>query len=224
MDLDWQKIFDEESTKPYMKRLQNFLLEEKIHHQEIYPPYSQIFSAFEYCSFKDLKVVIVGQDPYHGEGQAHGLSFSVPLGIKPPPSLKNIFKEIHQDLQIPIPNHGNLISWAKQGVLLLNATLTVRKGEPKSHAEKGWEEWTDRIIDAIFNKTTPVVFLLWGKHAQEKLKKVERSHHLLLKAAHPSPFSAHSGFFGCKHFSKTNQFLLEHNQTPIDWSLPKDVL
>lgn len=183
----------------------------------VFPPAKLIFNAFDLCSFDDVKVVILGQDPYHGEGQAHGLSFSVPDEIKVPPSLRNIYKEIYSDLGKEIPESGNLESWAKQGVLLLNATLTVEQSNPGSHQGKGWEEFTDATIKKISDDKEHVVFLLWGKYAQAKAELIDESKHLVLKAPHPSPFSAHSGFLGCKHFSKTNEYLKDKGFTPINW-------
>jgi uracil-DNA glycosylase len=218
MEHSWAQKLESEFSKPYFLDLQSFLSAELRQGIKFYPPADLIFSAFCNTSFEDTKVVIIGQDPYHGPGQAHGLSFSVPLGVTPPPSLQNIFKEISRDLHLPIPNHGNLIHWAKQGVLLLNATLTVRDGEPKSHYGRGWEIFTDKVVELLSSRQDPIVFLLWGKSALEKCQKfVDAKHHLILKAPHPSPFSAHSGFFGCSHFSKTNEFLTSIVKTPIDW-------
>ena len=184
----------------------------------IYPPQSDWFNAFEYCPFDQVKVVIIGQDPYHNAGQAHGLSFSVPKGVKPPPSLKNIFKELQTDLQLPIPAHGDLSAWAQQGVLLLNACLTVEAHSPGSHQNKGWEVFTDKVIRTISDKQTGVVFMLWGNFAKQKKHLID-GQHLVLEAAHPSPFSAHQGFFGCQHFSKANAFLSAHQKSIIDWRL-----
>ena len=184
----------------------------------VYPPENLVFNAFAHTPYDKVKVVIVGQDPYHGAGQAHGLSFSVPRGVKPPPSLKNIFLELNQDLHVPVPNHGCLEKWADQGVLLLNATLTVRAGEPKSHHDKGWERFTDAVIDILAERKDPIVFLLWGKSAQEKGQRLIGTHHAVLQAAHPSPYSA-TGFFGCRHFSKANALLQQWGKTPINWSL-----
>jgi uracil-DNA glycosylase len=221
MESGWKDVLQEELTKPYMKQLQEFLAREIAEGKTIYPPEPLIFNAFCQTPFAEVKVVIVGQDPYHGPGQAHGLSFSVPKEIPMPPSLKNIFKEIEEDLSIPIPSHGNLLSWAKQGVLLLNATLTVRKAEPKSHYGNGWEIFTDAVIKKLLEKKDPIVFLLWGKSAQEKCEHVFQGnshHHLVLCAAHPSFYSV-SGFFGCKHFSKTNEFLKKVGKSPIRWQI-----
>ena len=189
-------------------------------HKVIYPPGTLIFNAFNQTPFNKLKVVIIGQDPYHGAGQAHGLSFSVQNGIKPPPSLVNIYKEIQRDIGIAMPKeYGNLTNWAQQGVLLLNAALTVRDGEPFSHAKFGWADFTDSVIQKISDNKKGVVFLLWGKFAQDKQVLIDETKHHVLKAAHPSPFSADKGFFGCKHFSKTNEFLVKEGHQPIDWKL-----
>ena len=186
----------------------------------VLPPRHQTFRAFELCPLDKVKVVILGQDPYHGEGQAHGLCFSVQPGVRPPPSLVNIYKELESDLGIPRPRHGFLESWAKQGVLLLNSVLTVEMGQAAAHQGKGWEPFTDEIIRIVNAKTEPVVFLLWGAYAQKKAAFVDADRHLVLKAAHPSPLSAHNGFLGCRHFSKANAFLEANGQTPIDWTLP----
>ena len=221
MDKTWLDVLKDEFEKPYMKNLQKFLSEEVLNKNKVFPEKKDIFNAFCYTSLDNVKVVIMGQDPYHGDGQAHGLSFSVLRDVKPPPSLRNIYKEIHQDLGLTTFNHGCLTGWAEQGVLLLNATLTVREREPKSHYKMGWEVFTDRAIDIITNKKEPVVFLLWGKSAQENFQKLldnKKSHHLVLTAAHPSFYSMRN-FFGCKHFSKTNDFLKKNNKTPIDWNI-----
>ena len=197
-----------------------FLKTEKALGKIIYPPGSEIFNAFLHTPLDKVKVVIIGQDPYHGAAQAHGLSFSVPYGIKPPPSLVNIFKEISNDIGLEMPkNVGNLTYWADQGVLLLNASLTVRAGEPNSHAQIGWMDFTNAVIQIISEKKEGVVFLLWGKFAQEKQLLINHNKHLILKAAHPSPFSADKGFFGCKHFSKTNEYLVQSGKSPIDWRI-----
>ena len=185
----------------------------------VYPPEDLIFNAFKLTPLEKVKVVIVGQDPYHGQGQAHGLCFSVNAGIKLPPSLKNIFKELHTDLGIPVPTSGNLESWAKQGVLLLNAVLTVRSGEPGSHQNRGWEQFTDRVIRLLSEKKHRVVFLLWGRYAQAKESLIDKQKHFILKAAHPSPFSAYQGFFGCRHFSQTNKILQKEDMEPVEWKL-----
>lgn len=218
MEEGWLKELKEEFEKPYMKDLQAFLREEIASGKTVYPPQELIFNAFCQTPFHKVKVVIMGQDPYHNPKQAHGLSFSVPVGVAPPPSLKNIFQELKEDLKIPAAPHGCLLSWAKQGVLLLNATLTVRENEPKSHYGKGWESFTDAAIRKLAEKKDALVFLLWGKSAQEKCEHIVKDkRHLLLESPHPSPFSVHSGFFGCRHFSKANQFLEKHGKTPIDW-------
>jgi uracil-DNA glycosylase len=214
----WGKILDDEFNTESFHQLKNFLVEEKKAHQ-VFPPGGDIFSAFAFTPFQEVKVVILGQDPYHGEGQANGMCFSVPEGIKPPPSLVNIFKEIHTDLGLEIPKHGNLEHWARQGVLLLNATLTVRAKHPGSHQNKGWEEFTNQAIKKLSDQRFGVVFLLWGKYAQDKEKLIDQSKHYILKAPHPSPFSVYRGFFGCKHFSKTNEILINIGKNKIDWSL-----
>ncbi len=216
----WKAELKEEFTKPYFLQIATFLKTEKALNKIIYPPGTLIFNAFNQTPFNKLKVVIIGQDPYHGAGQAHGLSFSVQNGIKPPPSLVNIYKEIQRDIGIAMPKeYGNLTHWAQQGVLLLNAALTVRAGEPFSHAKFGWADFTDSVIKKISDKKKGVVFLLWGKFAQDKQVLIDETKHHVLKAAHPSPFSADKGFFGCKHFSKTNEFLIKEGHQPIDWKL-----
>jgi uracil-DNA glycosylase len=216
----WKAELKEEFTKPYFLQIATFLKTEKALNKIIYPPGTLIFNAFNQTPFNKLKVVIIGQDPYHGAGQAHGLSFSVQNGIKPPPSLVNIYKEIQRDIGIAMPKeYGNLTHWAQQGVLLLNAALTVRAGEPFSHAKFGWADFTDSVIKKISDKKKGVVFLLWGKFAQDKQVLIDETKHHVLKAAHPSPFSANKGFFGCKHFSKTNEFLIKEGHQPIDWKL-----
>lgn len=216
---DWDEILKDEFSKPYYKELRKFLKAEYQNHT-VYPPMNDIFNALRCTSFADTKVVIIGQDPYHGAGQAHGMCFSVKKGTPPPPSLQNIFKEIHSDLGIDMnAGHGELTAWAKQGVLLLNTVLTVREGEPNSHKNMGWETFTDRVISELNNKQTPVVFLLWGAHARKKASVITNPIHYKLTAPHPSPLSAYNGFFGCKHFSKTNELLKASGQTPIDWHL-----
>jgi uracil-DNA glycosylase len=212
----WGKVLQEEFNKPYFLQLKDFLMEERKRHV-VYPPGKFIFSAFNHTPFNNVKVVILGQDPYHGQGQANGLCFSVSDGIKMPPSLVNIFKEIENDLEYPIPNSGNLERWADQGVLLLNAMLTVRANEPGSHQGKGWEIFTNSIIQHLSAQKQGVVFLLWGKYAQAKETLIDGTKHHILKAAHPSPFSAYNGFMGCKHFSKTNALLLGQGKQEIDW-------
>jgi len=216
IDPSWKLKLVNEFDAPYFERLTTFVRNEYATH-EIFPPAKLIFNAFNLCPFEDIKVVIIGQDPYHGAGQAHGLSFSVNEGIALPPSLKNIYKEIRSDLGIePLP-HGNLERWATQGVLLLNATLTVQANMAGSHQKKGWETFTDSAIKAIAQDKEHVVFLLWGNYAQQKAQYIDSSKHLILKAVHPSPLSAHRGFFGCKHFSQANQYLNEHGLEPINW-------
>ena len=214
----WKAVLSDEFNKDYFLKLKQFLLDEKKRYA-IYPNGKDIFNAFNYTPFAKVKVVILGQDPYHGLGQAHGLSFSVLKGSKPPPSLRNIFKELHADLNFEIPNHGDLTTWAQQGVLLLNAALTVREKQAASHQKKGWEQFTNRVIKEISDKKENVVFLLWGRFAQDKEILIDSTKHHILKAPHPSPFSAHSGFFGCKHFSKTNYLLSQQNQAPINWQI-----
>lgn len=213
----WKEILKPEFTKPYFLQVVTHLKTEKASGATIYPPGQLIFNAFNTTRFTDVKVVILGQDPYHGSGQAHGLSFSVPDGIATPPSLQNIYKELHTDIGMSIPASGNLIHWAKQGVFLLNAILTVRANEPASHAKIGWMDFTDAVIRKISDNKTGIVFLLWGKFAQEKQVLIDETKHFVLKAAHPSPFSADKGFFGCKHFSRTNEILLKQGLEPIDW-------
>lgn len=214
----WHAVLNNEFEKDYFKLLNAFLTEEKKVH-EVYPPESLIFNAFDSTPFNNVKVVILGQDPYHGPDQAHGLCFSVLQGIKQPPSLVNIFKEINADLGLPRPAHGNLSAWAKQGVLLLNATLTVRAHTAGSHQKKGWETFTDAAIKAVSENLSGVVFLLWGNYAQAKSALIDTSKHHILKSVHPSPLSASRGFFGCKHFSKTNELLVDAGKIPIDWNL-----
>lgn len=218
IDNSWYQVLKEEFEKPYFQQLKEFLVAEKKSHV-IYPPGSLIFNAFNSTPFHHVKVVLIGQDPYHGAGQAEGLSFSVPLGIKPPPSLVNIYKEMKDDLGLEPPRHGHLGAWAQQGVLLLNAVLTVRAGQPGSHRGKGWELFTDRVIQLLSEQREHLVFFLWGKYAQEKVALINESKHLVLRAAHPSPYSAASGFFGCKHFSKANAYLELHGIQPIQWKL-----
>ena len=219
IEASWKKELKEEFDKPYFEQIVHFLKEEKKAGKTIYPPGKQIFNAFEFTPFDKVKVVIIGQDPYHNPGQAHGLSFSVPDGVPPPPSLVNIFKELRDDLEIPIPNTGNLEKWAKQGVLLLNASLTVEATKPMSHSQIGWHLFTDEIIKHISKDKDQVVFLLWGKFAQNKETLIDATRHKILKSAHPSPLSAYNGFFGCKHFSKTNNYLREMGEKQIDLSL-----
>jgi uracil-DNA glycosylase len=216
----WKNVLKGEFNKDYFAEIVTWLKTEKISNSTVYPPGSLIFNAFDQTPFEQLKVVVIGQDPYHGPGQAHGLSFSVPEGVKPPPSLQNMFKELRSDLGIQMPtDYGNLTQWAKQGVLLLNASLTVRANQPNSHARIGWMEFTDAVIKTISAKKSNVVFLRWGRFAQEKQPLIDETKHYVLKAAHPSPLSADKGFFGCRHFSKTNAILVKHGKDPIDWQL-----
>lgn len=215
----WKEMLKDEFAKPYFQSIVLHLKTERQQGKTIYPPGSLIFNAFNTTPIDQVKVVILGQDPYHGPNQAHGLCFSVQAGVPPPPSLVNIFKELQEDLGIRIPNHGNLTQWAKQGVFLLNASLTVRAGEPMSHAKIGWATFTDTVIKKISEERPHVVFLLWGKFAQEKKILIDEDKHCILKAAHPSPLSAHAGFFGCKHFSKANAYLVSKGIDPVDWQL-----
>lgn len=215
---DWDEYLKDEFTKEYYLRLRNILAKE-YKTRKIYPDMYDIFNALKYTSYADVKAVILGQDPYHGEHQAHGLCFSVQNGVTPPPSLMNIFQELHEDVGCSIPDHGNLSAWAKQGVLLLNTVLTVRQGIPNSHQGIGWEQLTDRIITLLDQKDAPVVFLLWGKYAKAKKSLLHNPKHLVLISSHPSPRSVEYGFRGCHHFSKTNAFLQKHDVAPIDWQL-----
>ena len=205
----WKEVLKDEFNKDYFQRVVAHLKMEKAMGRVIYPPGSLIFHAFDATPFEKVKVVLLGQDPYHGQGQAHGLAFSVQHGVKPPPSLVNIFKELNQDLGVPVPNHGHLEAWAKQGVFLLNASLTVRAAEPLSHSKTGWHEFTDAVIKKISDLRQNVVFMLCGKSAQDKQVLIDETKHFVLKAAHPSPYSADKGFFGCRHFSKTNEYLVK---------------
>ena len=214
----WKSVMMEEFQSPYFATLKEFLLEEK-NKYTLYPPGRLIFNAFQRTSFEKVKVVILGQDPYHGKGQAHGLCFSVPSGIPKPPSLVNIFKELHSDLGTPVPEHGNLEKWADQGVLLLNATLTVRDSQAGSHQKRGWETFTNRVIELVSQEKSGVVFLLWGRFAQAKESLIDGNRHLVLKSAHPSPLSAYNGFYGCRHFSRTNDYLVQQGKSGIDWLL-----
>lgn len=219
IDASWKKVLNQEFDKMYFQQIVAHLKTEKATKAVIFPPGGLIFNAFNCTPFDTVKVVILGQDPYHNVGQAMGLSFSVPDGEPPPPSLQNIFKELHQDIGMAIPTTGNLTPWAKQGVLLLNAVLTVRANEPASHSKIGWMNFTDAVIQKISDEKENIVFLLWGKFAQEKQLLIDETKHLVLKAAHPSPLSAYNGFFGCKHFSRTNEALIKNGINPIDWSL-----
>ncbi len=214
----WKQVLKKEFAAPYFRDLKQFLVEERARYT-IYPPGKQIFSAFDNTPFHEVKVVILGQDPYHGPGQAHGLCFSVSKGVNPPPSLKNIFRELRDDLGIPEPAHGNLGSWTRQGVLLLNATLTVRARQPGSHQNRGWEKFTDAAIAALSEKRSGLIFLLWGSYAQAKEGMIDTGKHHVLKAPHPSPFSAARGFFGCRHFSVTNKLLRKQGKEAINWAI-----
>ena len=215
---EWDGLLAEEFRKDCYLRLREFLKAE-YSSRNIFPPMNDIFNALRYTSYSDVRAVILGQDPYHGMGQAHGLCFSVKKGVQPPPSLQNIFKELNADLGIAPPNHGELTEWAKSGVLLLNTALTVREGQANSHRNQGWEILTDRVIELLNQREAPIVFLLWGGNARAKAKLITNKHHLVLQCAHPSPLSAYNGFFGCRHFSKCNDFLVAHGMTPIDWRL-----
>ena len=219
MEASWKEVLNNEFSKPYFLQIATHLKVERATGKKIYPPGSQIFNAFDKTPFDKVKVVILGQDPYHGPGQAMGLSFSVPDGVPPPPSLKNIFKELLNDIGMAIPTTGNLTPWAERGVFLLNASLTVRATEAGSHALVGWQQFTDTVIQKISDEKEGVVFLLWGKFAQAKIPFIDETKHHVLKAAHPSPLSAHNGFLGCKHFSKTNALLQKNGKDPIDWSI-----
>lgn len=215
----WKAALKPEFAKTYFQNIVTFLKTEKMANRTIYPPGSLIFNAFNTTPYDNVKVVILGQDPYHGPGQAHGLCFSVAQGVPPPPSLVNIFKELQTDVGVAIPDHGNLTKWAEQGVLLLNASLTVRAAEPMSHSQIGWAEFTDNVIKKISEEKENVVFILWGKFAGAKQVLIDETKHLVLKAAHPSPLSAYSGFFGCRHFSKANDYLMKNGRDPINWAL-----
>lgn len=216
IEQSWKQHLMPEFDKPYFVNLTNFVRDE-YRTKTIYPPAKLIFNAFDQCPFDEVEVVIVGQDPYHEPGQAHGLCFSVNDGVEIPPSLQNIYKEIHDDLGKPIPRSGNLERWARQGVLLLNATLTVQAHRAGSHQGKGWEEFTDAAIRHLANERQNLVFILWGAYAQRKGENIDTNRHLVLKSPHPSPLSAHRGFFGNKHFSKANEYLVAHGKKPIDW-------
>jgi len=217
----WLDRLRAEFAKPYMAELKRFLVDEKANGKRIFPKGSEWFRALDLTPPDKVRVVILGQDPYHGLKQAHGLCFSVPGGVQPPPSLQNIYKELESDLGIKRPSHGFLEHWAKQGVLLLNSVLTVEMGRAASHRDRGWERFTDAVVAEVNAKPEPVVFLLWGSYAQKKAAFVDEARHLVLKAPHPSPLSAHSGFFGCRHFSKANAFLASRGLAPIDWALPE---
>ena len=219
IETSWKEVLKSEFAKPYFEQIPLHIKTEKSQGKIIYPPGSLLFNAFNTTPFNKVKVVILGQDPYHGARQAHGLCFSVQNGVPPPPSLINIFKELQDDIGVNIPNHGNLTHWAEQGVFLLNASLSVRAGEPMSHSKIGWAQFTDTVIKIISEKKKNVVFLLWGKFAQEKRVLIDETKHCILRSVHPSPLSAYAGFFGCKHFSKTNEYLMSKGIDPVDWSL-----
>jgi uracil-DNA glycosylase len=220
LEASWLARLEPEFGKDYMQALREFLLRRKRHRAVIYPPGDKIFNALNSTPFDRVRVVILGQDPYHGPGQAHGLCFSVPAGVRIPPSLSNIFQEIQSDLGIEAPAHGCLQSWAAQGVLLLNAVLTVERGQAGSHQGQGWELFTDRVVQLLNDERRHLVFMLWGSYAQKKGAVIDQRKHLVLKAPHPSPLSAHRGFLGCRHFSRANHYLEQHDLEPIDWSLP----
>ncbi len=223
LDESWKTALAPEFDAPYMQALKAFLQAEKARGKVIFPKGAEYFRALDLTPLNDVKVVILGQDPYHGDGQAHGLCFSVRPGVRIPPSLVNIYKELQSDLGVPPARHGYLESWAKQGVLLLNSVLTVERGNAASHQKQGWEQFTDAVIARVNEQRTPAVFMLWGAYAHRKAAFVDQSRHLVLKAAHPSPLSAHNGFFGCRHFSRANEFLVSHGVTPIDWRLPVEL-
>ena len=219
MVTDWNPVLRGEFAKPYWSQLQQFVADQRAHHV-VYPPDEQVFAALHLTPYERTRVVILGQDPYHGPGQAHGLCFSVAPGVAVPPSLANIYKELHTDLDLPIPRHGHLTHWAQQGVLLLNTTLTVRGGQAASHHGKGWELFTDEVLRAVDRKPQRVVFLLWGANARKKRSLIDTTRHVIIESAHPSPLSAHNGFFGSRPFSRTNAALVEAGLGPIDWSVP----
>lgn len=223
LENSWKEALKEEWSKSYLFTLASFVSKERSGDIPVYPAKEDVFNAFKYTPFEKVKVVIIGQDPYHGKGQAHGLSFSVTEPTPQPPSLKNIFKELQEDLGVPAPKHGCLMAWAKQGVLMLNAVLTVRENSPRSHYGKGWEQFTDAVVAKLTQREEPVIFVLWGKAAQEKCHHIlqqTKNRHFLLMAPHPSPYSAHSGFFGCRHFSKINELLKKQGKEPINWTIP----
>ncbi len=215
---EWDALLGEEFQKEYYLKLRTFLARE-YKTRRIFPDMYDIFNALKYTSYSDVKAVILGQDPYHGEGQAHGLCFSVKKGVEPPPSLKNMFKELNEDIGMNIPAHGELTKWANQGVLMLNTVLTVRSGEANSHKGMGWEIFTDKVIETLNNREKPIVFILWGANARRKKELITNPQHKILETAHPSPLSAYNGFFGCRHFSKTNEFLMSIGEDEIDWTL-----
>jgi uracil-DNA glycosylase len=216
MTTDWNPLLREEFTKPYWTELQAFVASERAQHS-VYPPQDEVFTALHLTPYTDIKVMVLGQDPYHGAGQAHGLAFSVRHGVRVPPSLQNVYKELDADLGIPIAEHGNLERWARQGVLLLNTTLTVRAGQAASHQKHGWEEFTDQVIRMVNDKIDPVVFVLWGNAARRKVEFIDRQRHTVIESPHPSPFSARNGFFGSKPFSRANEALIVAGREPIDW-------
>ncbi len=220
MQTDWNPLLRGEFEKPYWPLLQDFVRDERAHHT-VYPPHDDVFAAIHLTPYSETRVMILGQDPYHGPRQAHGLCFSVRRGVVVPPSLANIHRELHSDLDVPIPGHGNLEHWATQGVLLLNATLTVRAGQAGSHQGKGWETFTDQVIRVVNDKTDPVVFILWGAFARKKKALIDLHRHVVIESAHPSPLSAHNGFFGSRPFSRTNEALIARSRQPIDWRLPE---
>lgn len=218
--LSWHDTLAEEKQQAYFRELINKVNQARADGEVIYPPNHEVFNAFVKTELADVKVVILGQDPYHGPNQAHGLAFSVQDGVALPPSLKNIYKELCTDIEgFQMPSHGNLSHWAEQGVLLLNTVLTVKQGQAHAHAKWGWERFTDKVIDVINSQQNNVVFLLWGSHAQKKGERIDRDKHLVLTSVHPSPLSAHRGFFGCKHFSQTNHYLIQQGKQPIDWQI-----
>ena len=221
LEASWRDHLAPEFQQDYMRQLRQFLLERKRAGATVYPPGPEIFAALDSTPFDEVRVVVLGQDPYHGPGQAHGLCFSVRPGVPVPPSLKNIYQEIESDLGISPPNHGDLRHWARQGVLLLNAVLTVERGRAGAHQGKGWERFTDRIVDELNREREGLVFMLWGSYAQKKGASIDAGRHLVLRAPHPSPLSAHRGFFGCRHFSRANDYLRDNGAAPIDWSLPE---
>jgi uracil-DNA glycosylase len=221
LEPSWLARLAQEFEQPYMQQLRAFLLAEKQAGKQIYPAGNEIFNAFEHTPLDRVKVVILGQDPYHGDGQAHGLCFSVRPGIQIPPSLQNIFREIHDELNLPIPGHGHLTAWADRGVLLLNSVLSVERSRAASHRGKGWETFTDRVIEVVNRERDGVVFMLWGSYAQRKGAIIDSHRHCVLQAPHPSPLSAHRGFFGCGHFKAANDYLRGRGEEPVDWSLPE---
>jgi uracil-DNA glycosylase len=216
---DWDEVLQKETEKPYFQELR-YALAVEYKQYTVYPPKELLFSALKLTPYSKTRVVILGQDPYHGAGQAHGLSFSVKPGVRIPPSLRNIYQELHDDTGVPVPNHGSLLHWAEEGVLMLNAVLTVREGQPNSHKGLGWETFTDAIMEKLNERTEPLVFILWGSHAQQKGAYIDRSRHKVIQSPHPSPFSAHRGFLGSRPFSQANQYLESHGLKGIDWSIP----